>query len=261
MIIALSSPKHGTGVTTTAALTALTLGSAGPTVLIDLGGDQHAALGLSDPQDHQAVAVTDHLRLIDACDLSPDEQAHIVTEVAERGDHVLIDAGDANHPIHDLLPDDTRRVWVLRPCYLALRCAMACSRRPDSIIVVREPQRALNILDIEAALGITVEATIDIDPAIARMVDAGLLAAPVPRSAAHALATITTTDASTACPAIEVWAPEFADRKRRDPDEFVVVPDREELLADTSRMFITGRDSAQHGSTYRRLQSLARNDR
>ena len=204
MIIALSSPKHGTGVTTTAAMTALTLATTGPTVLIDLAGDQHAALGLSDPQAHQAVAVTDDLRLIDASDLSPDEQARIVTDTAENGDHVVIDAGDADHPIHDLLPDNTRRIWVLRPCYLALRRAMACTRRPDSIIVVREPQRALNSLDVEAALGITVEATIDIDPAIARMVDAGLLAARIPRSAAHALATIITTDCPTACPAIEV---------------------------------------------------------
>lgn len=204
MIIALSSPKHGTGVTTTAAMTALALAATGPTVLIDLAGDQPAALGLSDPQDHQAITVTDHLRLIDASDLSPDEQTRIVTEVAESGDHAVIDAGDANHPIHDLLPADTRRAWVLRPCYLAPRRAVACTRRPDSIIVVREPQRALNTLDIEAALGIPVEATIDIDPAIARMVDAGLLAARIPRSAAHALATITTTDASTACRAIKV---------------------------------------------------------
>ena len=204
MIIALSSPKHGTGVTTTAAMTALTLATTGPTVLIDLADDQHAALGLSDPQGHQAVAVTDHLRLIDASDLSPDEQTRIVTDAAEHGDHMVIDAGDADHPIHDLLPDNTRRMWVLRPCYLALRRAMACTRRPDSIIVVREPQRAPNTLDIEAALGITVEATIDLDPAKTRMVDAGLLAARVPRSAAHALATITTTDPSTASPTIEV---------------------------------------------------------
>ena len=117
---------------------------------------------------------------------------------------MVIDAGDANHPIHDLLPDNIRRMWVLRPCYLALRRAMARTRRPDSIIVVREPQRALTTLDIEAVLGITVEATIDIDPAIARMVDAGLLAARVPRSASHALATIITTDTSTASLAIEV---------------------------------------------------------
>jgi hypothetical protein len=204
MIIALSSPKHGTGVTTTAAMAALTLATTGPTVLIDIAGDQHAALGLSDPQGHQAVAVIDHLRLIDASDLSFDEQARIVTDAAGSGDHVVIDADDADHPIHDLLPGDTRRVWVLRPCYLALRRAMACTRRPDSIIVVREPQRAFTVGDIEAALGITVEATIDLDPAIARMVDAGLLAARVPRSAAHALATIIATDVSTACPAIGV---------------------------------------------------------
>lgn len=204
MIIALSSPKHGTGVTTTAAMTALTLATTGPTVLIDLADDQYAALGLSDPQGHQAVAVTEHLRLIDASNVSPDEQARIVTDTAESGDHMVIDAGDADHPIHDLLPDNTRRIWVLRPCYLALRRAMACTRRPDSIIVVREPQRALNTLDIEAAVGIPVATMIDLNPAIARMVDAGLLAARVPRSAAHALATIITTDTSTASPTIEV---------------------------------------------------------
>jgi hypothetical protein len=82
-------------------------------------------------------------------------------------------------------------VWVIRACYLTLRRAVATTQRSDEIVLVREPGRALTERDIEHAVSSTVTAVIDIDPAIARAVDAGLLAARSPRTAAAALRSLT----------------------------------------------------------------------
>ena len=51
-------------------------------------------------------------------------------------------------------------------------------------MLVAEPGRALRVPDIERAIGVPVVATISHDPAVARAVDAGLLAARLPPGAA-----------------------------------------------------------------------------
>jgi MinD-like ATPase involved in chromosome partitioning or flagellar assembly len=76
---------------------------------------------------------------------------------------------------------------VLRPCYLALRRALAAPIRPSAVVLVNEPGRALTRRDIEEVLGVPVRAEIDYDPAIARAVDAGLLAGRVPKTLERAL--------------------------------------------------------------------------
>jgi hypothetical protein len=76
---------------------------------------------------------------------------------------------------------------VLRPCYLALRRAVAAPFRPSGVVLVREPGRALTRRDVEAVLGVPVRAEVDVDPAIARAVDAGLLTARLPRGLERAL--------------------------------------------------------------------------
>ncbi len=76
---------------------------------------------------------------------------------------------------------------VLRPCYLALRRALAAPIRPSAVVLVNEPGRALTRRDIEEVLGVPVRAEIDFDPSIARAVDAGLLAGRVPRALERAL--------------------------------------------------------------------------
>jgi hypothetical protein len=52
--------------------------------------------------------------------------------------------------------------------------------RPSGIVLVEEPGRALRPRDVEASLGAPVVATVLLDPAIARAVDAGLLLARLP---------------------------------------------------------------------------------
>jgi hypothetical protein len=186
MIITLSSPKPGNGVTVTAALLALTASATQHTTIIDLAGDQLPALGETD-DSHRQIEVTADLTVIDATNDTTAEQHQQIIDCETRGDLVIVDAGRADHPIHDLLHGDTRRVWVMRCCYLTLRRAVTATPRPDEIIMIREPQRALNQRDIEQAVGVKVTTVIDLDPGIARAVDAGLLAARLPRRAGAAL--------------------------------------------------------------------------
>lgn len=71
---------------------------------------------------------------------------------------------------------------VLRPCYLALRRALVLPVRPTGVVLVRERERALTRSDVEDVLGVPVRAQVELDPVVARCVDAGLLARRLPRS-------------------------------------------------------------------------------
>lgn len=75
---------------------------------------------------------------------------------------------------------------VIRPCYLALRRAVHAPR-PTGVVLIREEGRALGVVDVEAALGVSVVAEVAFDPAIARAVDAGLLNSRLPRSLERSL--------------------------------------------------------------------------
>lgn len=79
------------------------------------------------------------------------------------------------------------KLLVTRPCYLALRRAVAEAPPVDGVVLVEEPERSLNRSDVEAVIGRPVVTTIPYDPAVARAVDSGLLSMRVPRSLAQAL--------------------------------------------------------------------------
>jgi len=76
---------------------------------------------------------------------------------------------------------------VLRPCYLALRRATTLTSRPTGIVLVREPGRALGRREVEDVTGVRVMAEVDVEPSIARAVDAGLLASRLPRGLSRPL--------------------------------------------------------------------------
>ena len=87
-------------------------------------------------------------------------------------------------------PGHHRSPWRAQPiarcsspaaCYLALRRAVALEARPSGVVLIEEPGRALRARDVEAAIDAPVVATLALDPAVARAVDAGLLAARLPR--------------------------------------------------------------------------------
>lgn len=72
----------------------------------------------------------------------------------------------------------TRQWLVLRgPCYLGLRAAVEAPWRPDGVVLVAEQGRALGVRDVAGVLGVDVVATVQVDPEVARIIDAGLLLA------------------------------------------------------------------------------------
>jgi len=191
--------KGGSGTTVVAA--ALALHAERPALLIDLAGDLPAVLGMTAPIgpgihdwitagappqriDDLTVAVTPGLELVAA---GPQRVSLDHPRWAELGawlamDHrtVVVDAGTGVPPpgMHDHAGES---LLVTRACYVALQRAVALPCRPSGVVLVDEPGRALRRIDVETAVGAPVVATLDLDPAVARAVDSGLLAGRFPR--------------------------------------------------------------------------------
>jgi len=209
MLVAFWSVKGGVGVTVTAALCRVSWADPEDEVLlVDLGGDLPATLGLPEPvgpgcaewlqgggQAESAALrrlespVTDGLRLLPrGCDVLPrSPELGALVEVLG-ADHrlVLVDCGQ---PFDDADPDQPGRAvavaaevsWlVVRACYLTLRRAADTSLVPTGALLVQEQGRALNRGDVADALAVPVFAEIAVDPAVARSVDAGLLRSRLP---------------------------------------------------------------------------------
>lgn len=198
------SAKGGSGTTVIAAALALVLSHRGSTTVVDLAGDLPAALGIAEPggpgvRDWMAsptadVAALERLRVpvSDTLQLLPNGNRQ---SIGERWDDLskglaqhtaVIDAGTGVPPAA-LLASATHNLLVTRPCYLSLRLAAASGVQPSGIVLVGEPGRALSARDIERAIGAPVVAELHYDPAVARAVDAGLLAARLPATLSHAL--------------------------------------------------------------------------
>jgi hypothetical protein len=100
---------------------------------------------------------------------------------------VVVDLGLPSAPVAPLASRADASLLVLRPCYLALRRAQVAPARPTGVVLVNEPGRALGRREVEDVIGVKVVAEIDLDPTIARAVDAGLLACRLPRALSRGL--------------------------------------------------------------------------
>jgi hypothetical protein len=169
--ITLAGVRGGQGTSTTAA--ALALFAAHRTDAVELIAhdlDTMAALvGVPTPADPEhGAAITEQLSLRAA----PSEAAAVV----------ITDAG----PLRSVTGrPEGLLVAVLRgPCYLSLRAAVADSAPSvDGIIVVREHGRSLTRRDVTDVTGIPTVAETLATPAVARTIDAGVLAARAHRLA------------------------------------------------------------------------------
>jgi hypothetical protein len=196
------SAKGGVGTSIVAAAISLLSAEQNETLLVDLAGDQTLIFGASEP----TATLSDWLGS-DAP--HPDSLARLAQEVAPglsllavdrtgclpRADRlrtlaqilrsdarsVVIDLGRMRQAGVPLIQAADRSYLVTRPCYLALRAAMT-GPTPDGVVLVSEKGRSLGIGDVSSALGAPVTAQLWIDPAVARAVDAGLLANRMPRS-------------------------------------------------------------------------------
>ncbi len=80
------------------------------------------------------------------------------------------------------------RSWlVTRACFLALRRAARAPMQPTGVVLLNEPGRPLTAGDVEDVVGAPVVLRLDVDPSVARAVDAGLLASRVPAALDRAL--------------------------------------------------------------------------
>jgi hypothetical protein len=219
VLIAYWSVKGGSGTTVVAVTHALQLArsvsSPSPVILVDLAGEAAAVLGMRAQRAalsgapagnlvEQATPVVDGLVLVQAGDVGSPEFAVPARQVGcagpAAGENLVAALGglpntvvvDCGLPAADRLAATVasaadRSLLVLRPCFLALRRAIAAPMRPSGVVLVAEPERALCRRDVEDVLGVPVVAEVPHDPRIARAVDAGLLASRLPRVLDRAL--------------------------------------------------------------------------
>lgn len=166
MKIGFIQAKGGQGTTVVAAMTALALSETGPTLFVG-NDDVFAVLGAYPNADGGAEVTAD---------LAATTKDSEYTRLARTFEHIVYDgiAGDVTY-------------LVTRPCYLALMQATRITTPYDGIVLITEPGRALSDQDVSRALNSTVVTQIDIDPAIARAVDAGLLACRLPATGRRAV--------------------------------------------------------------------------
>lgn len=215
MVIACWSPKGGSGTTVVAvALARLSATAHGEAVLVDLGGDAAATLGRAEPAGPgiaEWLAVGDDVpadglgrlehpigsgvSLVGRGEgqLSGGPRAEVLAAVlaADRRP-VIVDCGrvvgfDDAELGRVLAVTATHSLLVIRPCYLALRRAVAMSFRPSGVVVVEEQGRALDPDDIADILQVPVVAVVAHDRAVGRAVDAGILGDRLPGSLRRAL--------------------------------------------------------------------------
>lgn len=217
MLVALWSPKGGSGTSVLAAACAAVLARRGGCRLADLAGDQPAVLGLgADPETgladwlatgpdapvdalvRLAVDVAPGLHLVPAgtrrplAPLAAAEAGAALGAALRAGDGpCVVDAGRADDAAARMVVEVADvSVVVVRGCYLTLRRAVHAplTARAVGIAFVDEPGRALGSAEARDVLDRPVLARIPVKPAIARAVDAGVVAVRPPEALARAAA-------------------------------------------------------------------------
>lgn len=211
MFVACWSSKGGSGTTVVAASLALLLSARDPAgaLLVDLAGDAPAALGMAEPNgpglagwlaagpDVPADALS---RLEEPAqrglsllprglgELRPERAEVLTSLLAADPRPVVADCGaDPSGAALAVAAGATRCVLVTRACFLSLRRALSAPLRPSEVVLLTEPGRSLTRVDVEDCVGAPVVAEVSVDPAVARAVDAGLLASRLPRGLAKEL--------------------------------------------------------------------------
>jgi hypothetical protein len=210
VLLALWSPKGGSGTSVLAAACALVLGRRGGARLADLDGDQPALFGLASEPPTGLVdwlgagpeAPTDALERLTveaaagvaliprgtpARPLAPvpAAEAGAALAVALRDGLVptVVDLGLAQTPAaRAVLEVADASLVVVRGCYLTLRRAVRAAplAHATGVVHVAEPGRAIGRRDVAGVLDRPVLAEVPVRAAIARAVDAGLLPTRLP---------------------------------------------------------------------------------
>ena len=219
MLLAFWSPKGGSGTSVLTAASALVLArNAGGARLADLVGDQPAIFGLAADPDQGLVdwleagpeAPADALERL-AVPVAPGvvlvprgagERPLAPVPAAEAGAALagalrdgpvptIVDAGRALEAAARAVVEVADvSVAVVRGCYLALRRAVHSPLlgRAAGIVLVEEAHRSLGAAEVRDVLDQPVLARVPVRPAVARSVDAGVLAARLPDALSRPMA-------------------------------------------------------------------------
>ncbi len=218
------SAKGGVGTTVCAAALASAVARDGHEVLlVDLGGDLTALAGLPEAR----YGITDWLAADDpdpaalrrlemptpgGVTVLPSGGAHswprtsmvaFFDLLAADDRQVVVDAGTLGPgvPDRETLPEPgdlfglrreavrsaDRSLACVRPCYLGLRRIARMDLPLSGVVVIGEAGRALDAHDVEAVVGAPAVARVDLDPGVARAVDAGIFFDRPPRGALRQL--------------------------------------------------------------------------
>jgi len=209
------SVKGGSGTTVVSAALALAVAASGRDVLlVDMSGDVPATLGIPEPDGagvgdwlsagadvpgdalaRLEVDAAPNLALLPMGGALPDAPRRaedLAALLAVDGRAVVVDCGSSPSSTSLALATGAGlSLLVLRPCYLALRRALKAPVEASGVVLVGEPQRALQQADVEDVLGLRVRAAIPWKAAIFTAVDAGLLGRRLPSALERALRDLT----------------------------------------------------------------------
>ncbi|MCU0311400.1 MAG: hypothetical protein MUE36_10720 [Acidimicrobiales bacterium] len=220
MLVSCWSAKGGSGTTTVVAALGRILAARNDdgALLVDLGGDLPAALGAPEPPGPGLAEwlaagaavpadalgrleerVSSDVRILPRGrgPLGRPDRAEVLAEVLA-GDvrPVVVDVGTVRADGTGGEPAEVARLLagvatvsllVTRACFLSVRRALALPLRPSGVVVLVEEGRSLGVREIEDLLGVPVVAEVEVEAAVARAVDAGMLGVRVPRKLERAL--------------------------------------------------------------------------
>ncbi|HWJ98156.1 MAG TPA: hypothetical protein VNQ33_08350 [Acidimicrobiales bacterium] len=176
-----------------------------PALVVDLGGDQPLifgvpelpGLGLAQWLGASPDVGGDALRRLEV-DLAPgvalvprgdgalgsERTDDLVDALGGDGRFVVVDAGHVAPGgfVESVVAAAERTLLVARACPMTLRRLERLTTRPAEVVVVRDRRRSVTWRDVAEASGAPVVAELEIDPAVAAAVDAGLDRRPLPRS-------------------------------------------------------------------------------
>lgn len=157
--------KGGVGATTFRCALAIEAARDGLKVLV-CDDDAAAVLGCAaDPTDDVYAVLPDQL-FVTGTSPQPINDGYDLVITSQRWYHVNPERADLDVAL-----------LMTTPCYVALRRAVYRVEGVDlaGVVLLDEPGRSLHARDVIDVLGLPVLAVIDRDPAVARMVDAGVL--------------------------------------------------------------------------------------
>jgi len=184
--IILTGARGGQGTSTVAATLAVLAAGHGPTLLRSDDPAATAALvGVPLALDDEWIDVCPNLTYVATS--APAAAGASYDTVVIDGGRAPVRPSDRQEPSGGPADpqDGVERYAVLRgPCYVALATLVTSGVAYDGVIVVTEPNRSLSERDVTDVLGIPVVATIPLDPAVARSIDAGIFVSRLHRHTA-----------------------------------------------------------------------------